>query len=116
MRGRLRRRARHLPAAVSGVDTPYPYESRVETSRFVAGLAPGNKYRYRVWQWDSIPNTHGNNGLRVNGGAEVYTAQSSNQRDPVAEGTTTARADGTILFSFRRRMKHLALSVCRPST
>ena len=89
-------------------------DGRPDATAIVSGLSPNQPYEYAIYQfagsvyWDS-----GANGFQVNGVAQPDTIQkleNTASNTPTAHGVARARADGTILFTFSRKIGHVNLS------
>ena len=87
----------------------------------VSGLTPNQAYQYVIYQFNTYTAScgsacasyNGYNGLQVNRVAKPDTHQHKqyNAADtPTATGVAIARPDGTILFSFTRKSRHVHLS------
>ena len=76
----------------------------------VSGLKPNQGYTYRIYQTDT-GGYSGMNGFQVNGVTKPDTFQGGGDNAaPSATGVTTAKSDGTILFTFVRKIWHVHLS------
>ena len=91
----------------------------------VSGLAPNQAYQYVIYQFTTITTGdngrdiagdvgryNGYNGLEVNGVTKPDTLQQAGHPPdtPTAIGWAFASADGTIVFTFTRKSRHVHLS------
>ena len=85
-----------------------------DATAIVSGLSPNQPYEYVIYQFaGGLSYDSGANGFQVNGVAQPDTIQkreNTASNTPTAHGVARARADGTILFTFSRKIGHVNLS------
>ena len=85
-----------------------------DATAIVSGLSPNQPYVYVIYQFaGGVPGSEGANGFQVNGVTQPDTIQkreNTASNTPTAHGVARARADGTILFTFSRKIGHVNLS------
>lgn len=84
-----------------------------DATAIVSGLSPNQPYEYVIYQFADHNYGFGANGFQVNGVAQPDTIQkleNTASNTPTAHGVARARADGTILFTFTRKLHHVNLS------
>ena len=85
-----------------------------DATAIVSGLSPNQPYEYVIYQFaGGLSYDSGANGFQVNGVTQPDTIQkleNTASNTPTAHGVARARADGTILFTFSRKIGHVNLS------